>query len=206
MSNTFFTADTHFLHKNVIRYCERPFSSVEEMDETLISNWNAKVKPGDSVYHVGDFGFGNCNSISERLNGKIYLVPGGHDKGHYKNITYVEPLKTIKIDNQIVVLCHYCLRTWDRSHYNSWALFGHSHGKLPPIGKSWDVGVDGNDYSPLSWDEIVEIMKTRPDNPNLIKREIVKPEQNPYEDNKGIVVSSEITDWQKWEINRDENE
>jgi calcineurin-like phosphoesterase family protein len=62
------------------------------------------------------------------------------------------------------------MRTWARSHYNSWQLYGHSHGKLEPIGKQWDIGVDNNNYYPVSFDQITEIMKTRPDNPNLIKR------------------------------------
>ena len=70
--NTFFISDTHLRHSAIIRFCQRPFSSVEEMDETIIRNWNAKVKPGDRVYHCGDFCFGNREEIlamTRRLRG-----------------------------------------------------------------------------------------------------------------------------------------
>jgi calcineurin-like phosphoesterase family protein len=62
------------------------------------------------------------------------------------------------------------MRTWHRSHYNAWLLYGHSHGRLPPIGKSWDVGVDNNNFTPISFEQVKDIMKARPDNPNLVKR------------------------------------
>jgi calcineurin-like phosphoesterase family protein len=65
-------------------------------------------------------------------------------------------------------VCHYAMRTWARSHYNSYQLHGHSHGRLEPIGKQWDIGVDNNDFYPVSLDGIAEIMSKRPDNPNFI--------------------------------------
>jgi len=64
------------------------------------------------------------------------------------------------------------LRTWPLSHYNSWHLYGHSHGKLEPIGKSWDIGVDANNYYPVSFARIHDIMQHRPDNPNFIPSEL----------------------------------
>jgi calcineurin-like phosphoesterase family protein len=57
MKTIWFTSDTHFSHNNIIRYCNRPFSNVEEMDEVLINNWNNKVKQNDDVYHLGDIIF-----------------------------------------------------------------------------------------------------------------------------------------------------
>lgn len=84
MSKTFFTSDTHFGHSNIIRYCNRPYNSVEEMDEDLIKRWNAIVKKDDIVYHLGDFSFymtkEKVSSIVRRLNGTIYLIKGNHDK------------------------------------------------------------------------------------------------------------------------------
>jgi calcineurin-like phosphoesterase family protein len=78
-------------------------------------------------------------------------------------------LLEIREQRQHLTLCHYCLRVWPRSHFNSWHLYGHSHGTLPPIGKSWDAGVNTNDFTPLAFPQIQAIMKTRPDNPNLVR-------------------------------------
>lgn len=79
----FITSDTHFGHANIIQYCQRPFSSVEEMDEILVTNWNSVVKPEDWVYHLGDFALGKAENVAkyrERLNGRIFLVRGNHDR------------------------------------------------------------------------------------------------------------------------------
>lgn len=79
----FFTlSDTHFGHAKIIDYCNRPFSSVEEMDEAMIKNWNETVSNNDTVLHLGDFGLGNKEyiaSIVKRLNGKKILILGNHD-------------------------------------------------------------------------------------------------------------------------------
>lgn len=78
----YFTSDTHFGHKNVIEYCSRPFSSVEEMDAEIVRRWNARVGTDDTVYHLGDFAFGPkgfARSILEQLKGRVILVRGNHD-------------------------------------------------------------------------------------------------------------------------------
>ena len=78
----FVLSDTHFGHAKIIDYCNRPFSSVEEMDETMIKNWNETVSNNDTVLHLGDFGLGNkeyITSIVKRLNGKKVLILGNHD-------------------------------------------------------------------------------------------------------------------------------
>ena len=80
--NIFFTSDTHFWHNNVIKFCNRPFSSIEEMNDTIIENWNRVVDKNDIVIHLGDFCF--CGSdkfkeLVEKLNGRIYLILGNHD-------------------------------------------------------------------------------------------------------------------------------
>ena len=166
-----FTADTHFGHKNIIRFCKRPFSNINEMNEVLIERWNKKVLSDDTVYVVGDFAWDNPKKYLDRLKGNIILIAGGHDYRNWRSFQYfrkVERTENIYIDGVPVILSHYCFRVWDKMHYNSWHLFGHSHGKLEPIGKSWDVGVDNNNYDLLSEEDIVRIMKERPDNPNLI--------------------------------------
>jgi calcineurin-like phosphoesterase family protein len=172
MRNLFFIADTHFNHANIIAYCDRPFASTEEMNETLIERWNAKIGPKDIVYHLGDFGWGEWAPILRRLNGEIVLIRGGHDSKppdlHASFFQSSADLVDIVVDGITVVLCHYCLRVWNKSHFNSWHLFGHSHGRLPALGKSLDVGVDGHGFSPWSWEEIKAYMADRPDNENFI--------------------------------------
>lgn len=166
---TWFTSDTHFYHYRCIEYCNRPFKTVEEMNEVLISNWNFCVKPGDLIYHLGDFGWKNCESIIRRLNGQKFLIEGSHDaegKRLKKYWCQITPIKIIKIENQFVVMSHTAMRVWERSHYGSWHLFGHSHGMLESYGKSFDVGVDAHDYFPWSWDEVKAKMSGLEDNFN----------------------------------------
>lgn len=166
----FFTADEHYGHANIIRYCDRPFGSVEVMDEELIRRHNSVVKSGDAVIHAGDFTLRDkvfaWNTIA-RLNGSHFFLVGSHDRWLPKNTPYI--LENT-INGVFMVVCHYAMRTWRKSHYNSIHLYGHSHGRLDPIGKQWDIGVDNNNFYPLSFDDIVDIMKSRPDNPNLIRK------------------------------------
>ena len=165
--NTFFTADNHFGHTNILRFTNRPFSSVEEMDEELIKRWNERIKVNDLVYHLGDFSLLShkyVNKYFDRLNGKINLVPGGHDKrwirhaNNFENVTILPALVTIKHNSFPIVLCHYPMLTWDRSHYGSIHFHGHSHGAIPNEGNRMDVGVDTNDFYPYKLDEIMEII------------------------------------------------
>ena len=81
--NIWFTADHHFGHANIIRFCDRPFADVDAMNESLIANWNAVVTPKDTVYHLGDLFLTNreaAQTIRSRLNGSICLIRGNHDK------------------------------------------------------------------------------------------------------------------------------
>ena len=165
----FFTADEHYHHHNIIKYCKRPFGSVREMNEALISNHNEVVGPEDRVVHVGDFTLksqARAREIVSRLNGRHTFLKGSHDYwlGRKAQTTWER-----KIGDNYVVACHYAMRAWARSHYNSWMLYGHSHGTLEPVGKQWDVGVDNNGFYPVSIRKLAGIMKGRPDNPNLVK-------------------------------------
>jgi calcineurin-like phosphoesterase family protein len=172
MSKIFFTADTHFNHANIIYFCGRPFADVKEMNAVLIEKWNAKVGKADLVYHLGDFAWGNWGPILDRLNGDIVLIRGGHDKKSQGKFTHrfrlIGDLMDIVVEGRTVVLCHYCLRVWNKSHFDSWHLFGHSHGRLPALGKSLDVGVDGHDFAPWSWEEVKACMVDRPHNENFL--------------------------------------
>jgi calcineurin-like phosphoesterase family protein len=170
-----FTADWHYDHENIIKYFNRPFPNVNEMNKTLINSFLALVdRKKDILYFLGDLSFSHI--LFERLAKEVFprntiFVRGNHDRFSTNiNKKYdVWDQKTITIEKQPIVLNHFCLRTWDRSHYNSWHLYAHSHGTLEPIGKSWDVGVDNNNFLPVSFEQIETIMKDRPDNPNLIR-------------------------------------
>ena len=163
-----FTSDTHFGHANIIRYSNRPYQDKEEMDEALITNWNAKVQPGDLVYHLGDVFFCHepvAGKILARLNGQKFLIFGNHDKG-LKNgmlkhlFTWMGDYKEITVEGQKIILCHYPMITWNGSGRGSWMLHGHCHGNLtyPFEAKIHDVGVDPNGYSPLSFADVKRIM------------------------------------------------
>jgi calcineurin-like phosphoesterase family protein len=169
-----YTADTHFDHDNIRRYCARIYGTVEEMNESLIRNWNAKVKPEDMVYHVGDFGFGQVTrlvNIRRRLNGKILLIYGNHDKhkddpafrAMFEDVVpyYEQYIEDEEMDyRQPIIMCHYAFEVWNKRHFGSWHLHGHSHGTLPS--PDWqsrlDVGVDANGMAPLTYDEVKQIM------------------------------------------------
>jgi len=173
--NTYFLSDTHFSHFNIIKHSCRPFSSAEEMDAILIENWNKLVKPNDSVYHLGDFAFCKLNELEEKLkmlNGNIHLILGNHDSMIEKNKSklskYFASIKNyneIKIKDQKIILFHYGQRVWNKSHYGSFQLHGHSHGSLAPYGKSLDVGIDckhlTSDYRPIEFEEIKVYMEKR---------------------------------------------
>lgn len=166
-----FTSDTHFRHANIIKYCNRPFESVKEMDETLIENWNKVVGPKDTVWHLGDFMFerrspDKIKEYADRLNGKIHLILGNHDQFHLCRgagcFESINEQRQIKHEGQKITLNHYSMRVWNCSHHGAWQLYGHSHGSLPDIGGlTFDVGVDAQEYRPVHFDEIAKAMKTR---------------------------------------------
>jgi len=167
-----FTSDTHYGHSNVIQYSNRPFADVNEMNEMMIKNWNAVVRPGDLVYHLGDFAFTTpekASQILRRLTGQKYLIFGNHDKrlrkekeflGHW---VWAKDLESIQVGDQRIVLCHYAMLTWNQSHRGAWNLHGHSHGSLPEDRHSLrqDVGVDVYGYQPVSFDQLQKEMAER---------------------------------------------
>jgi calcineurin-like phosphoesterase family protein len=179
MNNTWVTADQHFGHKGIIHFLNRPFKSTDEMDEVLIVNWNAKVGENDLVYVLGDMIWvGDAKQILDKLKGKIIYIPSlewTHEKivlecrDRFEKVSPLLTIKAIRTYGIYITLCHYCMRTWPKSHYNSWHLFAHSHGRLEAIGKSQDVGVDTHNFFPYSLDEITAIMKGRPDNPGYLR-------------------------------------
>lgn len=180
----FFTSDTHFRHENIIKYCARPFSSVEEHDEELIRRWNEAVPEDGIVFHLGDVAFGNnkqVNEILERLNGTIYLVVGNHDwrsvvKQNAKRFAMVTQQLKIDIEGKDITLNHYpmlCFAGVYRGLKASWQLFGHVHsGPNSSVGldhmrlqhlfpTQYDVGVDNNDFAPVSYEKVKRIINNQ---------------------------------------------
>lgn len=160
-----FTSDTHFGHANIVKHSGRPFADVHEMDEKLVLNWNAVVRPGDLVYHVGDFALCDveiATKIVKRLAGQKYLVCGNHDKaprkdkGFLENWIWAKDMADITVGSQRIVLLHYAMRVWNQSHRGAWQLHGHSHGSLKedPHLLQTDVGVDCWNQRPVSFEEI----------------------------------------------------
>jgi calcineurin-like phosphoesterase family protein len=172
-----FTSDSHACHRNIIKYSNRPFKCVDEMNTQLVKNWNELVNPGDLTFHLGDFCFGDLSqweNFRNQLNGDIILIKGNHDKlqnGQIKHLfqgihNFLEiDVKDEDAPNgwQHITLCHYALRVWNRSHYGAYSLFGHSHGTLQddPNSLSFDVGVDCHNYKPISYNRVKEIMATK---------------------------------------------
>ncbi len=177
MSNTFFVSDTHFGHANIIKYCQRPYATVQEMNDSLIENWNRIVKPNDVVWHLGDFAFMQINPFTDvlkRLNGQINVVLGNHDHVIIRNrksllennlLSSVRDYAEVYAGKKMLVLFHYGQRVWNKSHHGSIHLYGHSHGTLPPFGRSVDVGIDckeiTEEYRPVALDEVIEYMSKK---------------------------------------------
>lgn len=171
-----FTSDTHFYHENILRYCSRPFKDISDMNETLIRRWNETVPPDGFVFHLGDFAFGGSkewNEVISRLNGRIYLILGNHDMKQIKQgvmgrFEHVTKQMTIRVGGQTVVLNHNPFLAYGGAYRNVWQLFGHVHsGPLSEQGKDigrlaylfprqCDVGVDNNDFRPVSFIEVRE--------------------------------------------------
>ena len=145
-----------------------PSHRLIKMDAEIIRRHNEMVGPKDVVIHAGDFTLSKkpfAENYIRQLNGTHIFLKGSHDYWLKKSATVIWEKE---IEGFYVVACHFAMRVWPRSHYNSWQLYGHSHGKLPPIGKQWDIGVDNNDFYPVSFNKVREIMQNRPDNPNFV--------------------------------------
>ena len=173
----FFTSDTHFGHRNIIGHCHRPFSSVEEMNEAIIRNWNQVVEKDALVFHLGDFGVGGAeewNGWLGRLNGRISLVMGNHDlwtvrKG-YDRFESISIQMLIEVGKQKIHLCHYPFLCYSGAGRKVWQLFGHVHTNLLQseqgnslsgrlFSTQYDVGMDNNHFAPVSFAQVRNIIR-----------------------------------------------
>jgi len=194
MAGTFFTSDTHYFHDNIIKYCNRPYANVDEMNEALVQNWNAVVRPADTVYHLGDVAFRfqekfeHLKHILARLNGKKYLVLGNHDVHIKKKLANIHAwMPYIWEDvfigehmfNQKVMLCHYPTHDVPGKLFmrdGGWMLHGHEHAFHKRKYRMLDVGVDAHNYTPIEYEQVFHIMKDRRDYTMQDMKEGAKPD------------------------------
>jgi calcineurin-like phosphoesterase family protein len=151
----FFTSDHHFGDARRLGIDRRPFASRDVMDEAFVARWNEVVGLEDEVWYLGDFARTGAHAaaILERLHGRKHLIAGNNDPpetlalpgwasvGHYAEI---------EVEGVGLILCHYPFRTWNGMHRGRLNLHGHSHGRLKPMPRQYDVGVDVRDFRPVS--------------------------------------------------------
>lgn len=157
-------SDTHFHHSKILGYCQRPFETVEEMNEVLIKNWNSVINEDDIVYILGDFCFGNKEMLREivsQLKGRKILILGNHDrltKGAYLDVGFETVTKNPMIVDEDFILSHHPLQGDLGKFYN---IHGHKH-KLPSEAqfspKHFDIGVDDHNFFPHNLDTVIKAL------------------------------------------------
>lgn len=182
----YFTGDTHFGHRRIMEFCPTTrghYANVDDMDNSMILNWNMTVGKDDVIYHVGDFAFANHGRMREiflQLNGRIRLITGNHDTNLKKALGDRLLAKGLlecrypgyheaNFNGTKVVINHFAQRVWNNHHHGALHVYGHSHGSLPGLGKSVDVGVDsaelglftGENMRPYSLEEVVKYLDSK---------------------------------------------
>lgn len=161
----YFTSDTHFADPRVLRIDRRPFGTMAEHDAALIASWNEVVGPNDEVWHLGDFARGTTEQVEallEQLHGTKHLIIGNNDPEptlKARGWASVQHYAEMRIEGQLFVLCHYPFRTWNQMGKKSINLHGHSHGRLTPVPRQIDVGVDPQGLRPRTLEEVLRSRK-----------------------------------------------
>ena len=147
---------THFGHEKIIFKADRPFSSLEEMDETMIENWNKMVRRQDTVWHLGDFCFGGRNYYMDRLNGNIMAVRGNHDPKSWGDL-----MRVIKRFGHKITLCHYPMESWNGSYHGTPHFHAHTHSPSFNSGpRRGNVCVEAIGYRPIPLEVALDLLKT----------------------------------------------
>lgn len=159
-----FTSDLHFFHKNIIGFCNRPWASVEAMNAGLVERINARVKPGDQLYILGDLSFGRTTETCQllaALPGQLHWILGNHDpktpnERYQRMFASMSTYKEVKVGKRKICMSHYPMESWHKQHWGSYMLHGHCHGTLKrQVANRVDVGVDaGWDWMPCSIEEL----------------------------------------------------
>ena len=157
---TFFTSDTHFGDHRTLNIHKRPFGSVAEMDSALVAGWNSIVGDEDEVWHLGDFArkLADVPTLLGALNGRKHLLRGNNDPLGIEQVpgwASVRDYHEMELGGRRLVLCHYPFRSWNGQHRGVIDLHGHSHGKLKPLPRQHDVGVDARGFRPVMLDQII---------------------------------------------------
>ncbi len=168
----YFTSDLHLGHENILRFANRPFDNIEEMNRTLIANYNALVSNEDTVYILGDLAYRipvtEANEIISRLNGKKHLIVGNHDKNYDRSLfEEVVDYKQLHTHSKYFTLMHYPMLEWAKMRCKSIMLHGHMHNEGMDYNiecrkngiRRFDVGVDANNFCPVAITTIIEFME-----------------------------------------------
>ncbi|WP_371805088.1 metallophosphoesterase family protein [Candidatus Lokiarchaeum ossiferum] len=191
MQNIYFTSDWHLFHSNIIKYSERPFSNVQDMNNSILKMFFSTVNKGDVVYFLGDFSFASKSkhveilAILKQLTELVdfHFIIGNHDKhmvSYYKKYcTSVSTLKEIRILDKTITLCHYPMHSFIHSHHNSWQLYGHHHSNTNTEikGKRFNVSVDANHFQMISFSQLESLMEQRDNNWDYLDPEMVDLER-----------------------------
>lgn len=150
----FFTSDTHFGDHRLLNIAKRPFGSVAEMDAALIERWNEAVGAHDEIWHLGDFVLRGAaaEALLARLHGTKHLLTGNNDPPSTRGAagwSSVRDYAEIEAGGLRLVLCHYPFRSWNGQGRGALNLHGHSHGRMKPLLRQVDVGVDAWDFRPV---------------------------------------------------------
>ena len=161
MRLVFFTSDTHFGDHRTINISRRPFANTAEMDAALVERWNAVIGPQDEVWHLGDVArrAGDVPELLARLNGTKHLVRGNNDPdatAAAAGWASVRDYAELEFGGRRLVLCHYPFRSWNDQYSGAINLHGHSHGRLKPMPRQFDVGVDVHGFMPVTLAQLLD--------------------------------------------------
>ena len=208
MQKVFFTSDTHFFHKNILKHCPLrkelcnalDENDISSWDDWMVDRWNKVIGKHDIVYIIGDFAFGSAElakKILGKLNGKKFLILGNHDgssdklDNYFKQITQQKMVVFKKehydfLEEDIqVFMCHYPLITWPSKHYGAIQLHGHCHGRLDAYNEESpdlrvDIGIDSTiaEFKPIPLEKIYQYFKTKTNGKSFKEYAIEKKEEN----------------------------
>lgn len=188
--SSYYSSDWHIDHKKVLEFAERPYSSIEEMNEQLLENMFAPLHKGDNMFFLGDLAWSmeGFEQVFKHINKGVnfHWILGNHDVKYYKRIlsmynnkiASVQQYKEVHICGKPAFLCHYPMLMWSKSHYNSYMLHGHAHKhkagteelREMNIGKILNVNCEFSNFTPWCEDEVANYMKNCPNNWDYIVR------------------------------------